>query len=107
MKLNLDEMTAADVDAAYESYLERFKSLFGDKAEGTFVKFGHTLVQRLGRADFEARLRNYVEVRTRCRSMLESGSTISDAVTLDFEEAAAWLVLKALNLLDMFSGEMG
>ncbi|MGB0678569.1 MAG: hypothetical protein ACPGUV_02785 [Polyangiales bacterium] len=95
-----------DVDAAFAEYLKRFDARFSDRAEGTFVKFGHTLIQKLNRDEFEERLQNYVTMRQRCREMLESGATISDAVTLDYEEAAAWIALEAPNLLELFSSDV-
>ena len=102
-----EDNRATDTDAAFESYLVRFRTMFGERTEGTFVKFGHTMVQKLGRQSFEERLDGFLRVRARCKRMLESGSTISDAITLDFEEAAAWLAIEPPNLLDLFHGEMG
>ena len=96
-----------DLDQDFESYVTRFRELFDDRPEGTFVKYGHTLIQRLGKDEFESRLENYRQLKVRCRTMLESGATISDAITLDFEEAASWLAVEAPNLLELFYGEMG
>jgi len=96
-----------DVDAAYESYLTRFTHQYGEKADGAFVKFGNHMVQKLARSDFEERLRAYLQWHQECKALLGSGATISDAVVLEFEEAAAWLVIKAPNILEMFQGELG
>lgn len=102
-----ESLQTVDVDSAFESYATRFHALFGERPSGTFVKFGNTMVQKLSRGEFEERLTNFLKVRKRCKRMLESGATISDAITLDFEEAAAWLAIEPPNLLDLFHGEMG
>ena len=96
-----------DVDAAFTSYLRRFSRRFGAKLPGTFVRFGHHMVQKLDRDDFEGRLTDYLGWHRECSRVLESGATISDAAVLEFEEAAAWLVLRAPNLLELFDGELG
>jgi hypothetical protein len=41
------------------------------------------------------------------KEMLAAGSTINDAVVLEFDEASAWIAIKAPNMLKMFSGEIG
>lgn len=96
-----------DNSEAYESYVARFDSMFNARPEGAFVKFGHVLVRKLGRPEFDARLEAFLRVRERCKRMIESGATISDAIALDFEEAAAWLAVETPNLLELFHGEVG
>ena len=56
---------------------------------------------------FEQRLEDYVSWHQECKSALASGSTISDALILEFEEAAAWIALDPPNVLEMFAGELG
>ncbi len=99
--------TDLDRDAAFDSYVARFVADFGDKPTGTFVKFGNHMVQRLDRAQFDERLDAYLNWHQELRRLLGSGATISDVLVLEFEEAAAWLILKAPNVLEMFSGEVG
>ena len=96
-----------DVDAAFASYLRRFSRQFGAKLPGTFVRFGHHMVQKRDRDGFETRLDEYLGWHRECSRVLDSGSTISDAAVLEFEEAAAWLVLRVPNLVDLFEGELG
>jgi len=96
-----------DVDAAYTAYLDRFEKRFGSRALGSFAKFGRTMVQKLDRSQFEDRLRRYLEMHSACKKMLASGATISDAVVLEFEESAAWIVLQPPDLMKMFRGELG
>jgi len=98
---------AVDLDAAFVSYEKRFAKRFGEKSAGSFVKFGRHMVQKLARSDFDGRLEHYLRMHASCKRMLETGATISDAVVLDFEEAAAWIVIEAPNLLQMFQGEVG
>ncbi len=97
-----------DVERAWQSYETRFRNRFGDdKTPGDYVKFGKHMVQRLDRQAFEARLEDYVSWHQECKSSLESGATISDALILEFEEAAAWIALEPPKVLDMFKGELG
>lgn len=96
-----------DYDAAFESYEARFRAHCGDKPAGGFAKYGNTMVQRLTRTNFDERLEQYLFWHRECRRLLGSGATIADAITMEFEEAAAWVCLKAPNLLAMFSGELG
>lgn len=96
-----------DYDAAYASYLERFRHRFGDRAVGAFVKFGKHMVQKLGPQEFRQRLDTYLKLLRACRKMLESGSTISDVLVLEFQEASAWIAVEAPNLYALFRGELG
>ncbi|MEM9067500.1 MAG: hypothetical protein AAGE52_03310 [Myxococcota bacterium] len=96
-----------DKDAAFESYKARFISACGDKAVGSFAKFGNHMVQRLNRSQFDERLESYIKWHAECRNLLGSGATISDVLVMEFDEAAAWLIIRAPNVLEMFSGEIG
>lgn len=96
-----------DYEAAYVGYRERFGARFGDKPTGAFVKFGRAMVQRLEEGEFRKRLDEYVRYHRACKRMLESGSTISDALVLDFVESAAWVAVEAPDIHSMFRGEMG
>jgi hypothetical protein len=96
-----------DYESAYAMYVERFGTRFGDRPDGAFVKFGKHMVKKLPRMEFEQRLTSYVRLHKACKKMLESGSTISDALVLDFDEAAAWVAVEAPNIHSMFRGEMG
>ena len=97
-----------DVERAWESYEERFRKRYGDhKSPGAYVKFNKHMVQRLDRATFEHRLSDYVSWHHECKTALESGATISDALILEFEEASAWITLEPPNVLSMFAGELG
>ncbi|MFW5920691.1 MAG: hypothetical protein ACOCUS_02535 [Polyangiales bacterium] len=96
-----------DLDAAYQAYLARFRERFGDKPDGSFVKFGNHMVQKLTREQFPDRLQTYLDMQKACKQMLSSGSTISDDLMLEYDEAAAWVAIKAPNLLELFRGELG
>jgi hypothetical protein len=98
---------AIDLDAAYALYEQRFAEHFGERPINAFVKFGKHMVQRLDRHAFEPRLSRYLKMHDACSKMLASGSTISDAVVMEFDEAAAWICVRAPNLLEMFQGELG
>lgn len=96
-----------DLDAAYEAYLARFRESFGEKPAGAFVKFGNHMIQKLDRSQFPERLKTYLDMQKACKKMLSSGSTISDELMLEYDEAAAWVAIKAPNLLELFKGEIG
>jgi hypothetical protein len=100
-------MGTMDVNTAYEAYLARFDGVFGDKAEGSFVKFGKHMVQKLNKSNFKRRLDHYLKMHAAGKQMLSSGATINDALVLEFEEAAAWLIIEAPDMMSMFNGEMG
>lgn len=96
-----------DYASGYRMYLERFEKAFGERPDGAFVKFGRHMVQKLPEGDFRPRLDAYVKLHRACKRMLETGSTISDALVLDFDEAAAWVAVTAPNIHAMFRGEIG
>ena len=96
-----------DYATAFEKYNARFDKALGPKPVGAYAKFGRHMVKRMDRAEFEARLDTYVQMHAACKRMLDGGSTISDALVLEFEEAAAWVAVQAPDLYAMFRGEMG
>ena len=96
-----------DYATAFEKYNARFEKALGDKPVGAYAKFGRHMIKRMDRAEFEPRLDAYVQMHTACKRMLDGGSTISDALVLEFEEAAAWVAVQAPDLYAMFRGEMG
>lgn len=96
-----------DYDAGFRMYTERFAERFGERPAGAFVKFGRHMVKSLDARDFKERIDAYVRLHRACKRMLETGSTISDALVLDFDEAAAWVSVQAPNVHAMFRGEMG
>jgi hypothetical protein len=100
-------MSGDVTDRAYQHYVDRFASQYGDKPMGAFVKFNRHLVQKLSREEFSDRFQRYLRLQDVCKRMLTEGTTISDAVVLDFEEACAWIALEAPNLYQMFRGELG
>jgi hypothetical protein len=96
-----------DVDAAYEAYLARFEDEFGHKPDGAFVRFGRHMVQKLTKDEFPSRLDYYLRMHRTAKEMLAAGSTINDAIVLEFDEASAWIAIHAPDMLRMFSGEIG
>lgn len=96
-----------DLDAAYELYLGRFAERFGDKPLGAFVKFEKQMVTKLARGEFAERLAEYLRMHEACTQVLTSGATISDAIVMELAEVAAWVCVKAPDLLGMFRGELG
>ena len=96
-----------DYDQAFSGYEARFTERFGDRAPGAFVKFGKHMVHRLDGADFPRRLDDYVRLHAACKRMIETGSTISDALVLDFVESASWIAIEAPDMYRMFRGELG
>lgn len=96
-----------DLKRAYGAYEARFAAQFGEKAVGAFVKFGSHMVKKLATDEFAQRLDDYLSLHGAVREILESGSTISDVVMLEYDEAAAWIAIQAPNLLDLFKGELG
>ncbi len=96
-----------DYATAFEKYNARFEKALGDKPVGSYAKFGRHMVRRMDRAEFESRLDAYVALHTACKRMLDGGTTISDALVLEFEEAAAWVAVQAPDLYAMFRGEIG
>lgn len=96
-----------DYETAFAKYNQRFEQAFGDKPTGAYAKFGRHMVKRLDRAEFEGRITSYTELHAACKHMLDGGSTISDTLVLEFQEAAAWVAVQAPDLYAMFRGEMG
>ncbi|MCC6875342.1 MAG: hypothetical protein IT378_13635 [Sandaracinaceae bacterium] len=96
-----------DYDIAFEKYNARFEQTHGDKPIGAYTKFGKHMVQRLSREDFEGKLDIYVRLHGACKRMLDGGTTISDALVHEFDEAAAWVCVQAPDVYSMFRGEMG
>ncbi|MEQ9076006.1 MAG: hypothetical protein RLP09_19260 [Sandaracinaceae bacterium] len=96
-----------DYDAAFDKYNARYEKTVGDKPLGSYAKFHNHMIKRLERGEFEQRLDTYVQLHSACKRMLDGGSTISDALVHDFEEAAAWVAVKAPDLYTMFKGEIG
>ena len=96
-----------DLDTAYQAYTARFDTAFGTRPGGAFVKFGKHMIQKLSRKDFPGRLEHYLKMHRTAKEMLAAGSTINDAVVLEFDEASAWLAIQAPDMLKMFSGEIG
>lgn len=102
-----ERTTNMDIGEAFDAYETRFRQMFGEKPAGSYVKFGSHLVSRLSIDEFRERMDAYFSVHRDIRRVLKSGSTISDALTLEFRERAAWLVIQAPDPLEMFSGEVG
>ena len=96
-----------DYKAAFEKYNARFTKALGDKPIGAYVKFNKHMIKRLERGEFDERLDTYVQLHSACKRMLDGGSTISDALVHDFEEAAAWVAVEAPDIYSMFRGEIG
>ncbi len=96
-----------DYATAFDKYNQRFAKAIGEKPEGAYAKFGRYMIKRLDRAEFERRLDTYVQLHAACKRMLDGGSTISDALVHEFEEAAAWVAVQAPDLYAMFQGEIG
>ncbi len=103
----MSEEREIDYRTAYDGYVDRFEKQFGERTPGAFVKFGKHMVQRLAPSAFPARLDQYVRLHHAVKHMLEAGSTISDALVLDFVEASAWIAVEAPNMYAMFRGELG
>lgn len=96
-----------DYIAAFEKYNARFDEALGPRPVGAYVKFNRYMIKRLERPEFDQRLDAYVQLHAACKRMLDGGSTISDALVHDFEEAAAWVAVQAPDVYSMFRGEMG
>jgi hypothetical protein len=96
-----------DYPTAFEKYNQRFAAALGEKPPGAYAKFGRHMIKRLERPEFEDRLNTYVQLHSACKRMLDGGTTISDALVLEFEEAAAWVAVEAPDLYSMFRGEIG
>ena len=96
-----------DYASAFAKYNARFDEALGAKPVGAYAKFGKHMIRRLDRAELEARVERYVQLHKACARMLDGGSTISDALVLEFQEAAAWVCIEAPDLYAMFRGEMG
>jgi hypothetical protein len=96
-----------DYAAAFDKYNARFEAAVGDKPVGSYAKFHKHMIKRLDRDEFRERLDTYVQLHAACKRMLDGGSTISDALVHDFEEAAAWVAVEAPDIYAMFRGEIG
>lgn len=96
-----------DYRRAYETYLDRFDTNCGEMALGAFVKFGRTMISKLSPDEFPARLDRYLLMHRTCKSMLESGATINDAMVDEFQDASCWMALEPPNVVLMFKGELG
>ncbi|MGE0789285.1 MAG: hypothetical protein AB7S26_26665 [Sandaracinaceae bacterium] len=96
-----------DYDLAFEKYNGRYAEHLGDRPVGAYAKFNKHMIKRLDRGEFNEHLDKYVQLHGACKRMLDGGSTISDALVHDFEEAAAWVAVEAPDLYSMFRGEIG
>lgn len=96
-----------DYRAAFAKYNSRFVKALGEKPVGSYAKFNKHMVKRLERVEFDDRLDTYVQLHSACKRMLDGGSTISDALVHDFDEAAAWVAVEAPDVYAMFRGEIG
>ncbi len=96
-----------DYDAAFDKYNTRYEEHLGAKPIGAYAKFNKHMIKRLDREEFDGHLDKYVQLHGACKRMLDGGSTISDALVHDFEEAAAWVAVQAPDLYSMFRGEIG
>lgn len=96
-----------DYTAAFAKYNARFETSVGNKPVGSYAKFDRYMIKRLDREEFQRRLDTYVQLHAACKRMLDGGSTISDALVHDFEEAAAWVAVEAPDIYAMFRGEIG
>jgi len=96
-----------DYVTAFEKYNDRYETDLGERPVGAYAKFGKFMVQRLARPEFDQRLDSYVQLHAACKRMLDGGSTISDALVHDFDEAAAWVAVTAPDVYAMFRGEIG
>ncbi len=97
------EAPEGESEHEFIGYERRFVARFDNKAAGTYVKFGRHLVQRLDRLAFGERLAAYQVLCKEIDTMMASGSTLSERVMLDLEEAASWLLLPSPNLFDLFN----
>lgn len=98
---------AVNVDTAFNFYLERFRRTFGAVDARTTVKFHEQSIRLLSREEFEACLSRYLDVHAACKSMIDEGSTMNDAVITELREVAAWIALDPPDMLAMFRGELG
>lgn len=98
---------AVNVDTAFNFYLERFRRTFGSIDSRTTVKFHEQPIRLLAREEFEACLARYLDVHAACKSMIDSGATMNDAVITELREVAAWIALDPPDMLAMFRGELG
>lgn len=96
-----------DYETAFTKYNARFDKAVGVTPVGGYAKFNKHMIRRLDEIEFRERLDTYVQLHAACKRMLDGGSTISDALVHDFDEAAAWVAVEAPNLYSMFRGEMG
>lgn len=96
-----------DYATAFAKYNARFEKAVGSTPVGGYAKFAKYMIKRLERVEFEGRLDTYVQLHAACKRMLDGGSTISDALVYDFDEAAAWVAVQAPDLYAMFRGEIG
>jgi hypothetical protein len=97
----------AILDEAHDHYLARFRTEYGERADGAFVKFGKHMIQKLSRTAFPERYEAYVRLHRACKQMIASGSTINDALVYEFAESSAWMALEAPDMLALFKGEIG
>ncbi len=96
-----------DYETAFAKYNQRYEKVHGDKPVGSYSMFGRHMVKRLDRTEFEERIDTYVQLHAACKRMLDRGSTISDALVLEFQEAAAWVAVQAPDVYGLFRGEIG
>lgn len=91
-----------DGDKAFDAYQGRFAAEFGIRSDGEYVRFGKHMICKLNALNFAERLERYQLLRQACRDMITQGSTLSDAVMVEFAEACSWMVLPAPDLMSMF-----
>jgi len=81
-------------DDLYETYTAKFDSQLGPLDVGQFARWQRTLVQRLGREEFEERWLEFKDYEKVYRTLIETGATVTNALYDEIEDKATQLLLQ-------------
>ncbi len=82
-----------ELESAYQSYLRRFVSAFGEVDAEAFVKHEGRLIQKLAFDEFTTTYGEYCDIVARYEESKARGDTINDILVRLMRERASKLVL--------------
>jgi hypothetical protein len=78
----------------YPSYLDRFERTVGKAEVGGYGKFEGKLVKKLSSLEFDAKAKEYAELKANYDKIVENGYTISNVLVRVLRERAAELLVE-------------
>ena len=83
-----------DLADLYATYERKIEAQLGKLEAGQFARWQRTLVQRLGREEFEERWLEFKDYEKVYRTLIETGATVTNALYDEIEDKATQLLLQ-------------